>query len=145
LRLREGRDSVAAVRPAIPCLLFLAACARPSSSTDPIRPEPSATSDRSTPTTPETSTTTTTTSRPMITRRDAARRLARAIASDILLYNNDEVLAARNGGAIPAKLAGELAEGRALYRARVSPENEQLYDPAIDEIVWEKKKPTRAP
>jgi hypothetical protein len=128
---------------------LLAACGRPSS-TDPIRPEAPVTRDGSTDAAPgplptSTETSTTTAPRPIITGREAARRFARAIAADILLYNEDAVMTARDAGAIPASLAKEIAEGRALYRARVSPENEAVYEQAIDEIVLEKRKPRPAP
>jgi len=81
----------------------------------------------------------------VITEPQAARRLARAIASDILLYNDEAVRKARAGGATPDSLDKAIEEGRALYRARVSPENEALYQSAIDELVLGKAKPKAAP
>jgi hypothetical protein len=42
---------------------------------------------------------------------------------------------------MPDSLAKEIEEGRALYRARVTPENEALYQAAIDDLVLEKGKP----
>lgn len=50
----------------------------------------------------------------------AALRLSRTIASDILLYNREKVKAGLASGAPFALIEEELAEGRALYEARVS-------------------------
>ena len=72
---------------------------------------------------------------PGITDPGRARRLARAIAADIALYNQEEVQKARTTGVVPEKLAGEIEEGRTLFRARVSPEHAALYKDAISEIV----------
>jgi hypothetical protein len=114
-------------------------------STEPIRREPT-TITRSTEPAPSPTPTTTsaTSSRRVITEPQAARRLARAIASDIILYNDEAVRKARASGAVPESLAKEIEEGRTLFRERVSPENEALYQPAIDELVLEKGKPKAA-
>jgi hypothetical protein len=125
------------VRPLLPALV-LAACTT-GSSTEPIRREPPLASVP--PTEPAPTPETTTSSRRLITDPSAARRLARAIASDIMLYNDEAVRKTRAGGAMPDSLAKEIEEGRALYRARVAPENEALYQVAIDELVLEKGKP----
>jgi hypothetical protein len=56
---------------------------------------------------------------------DRATRLARAIASDIGLYNETKVKEAIANDAFFDALAPELEEGRALFEARVTRE---LYD-----------------
>jgi len=59
----------------------------------------------------------------------AAERLAKAILSDITLYNDARV---RRATDLVAELSVELEEGRALFRARVVPELHHVYD---DEIM----------
>ena len=103
-------------------------------SPEPIRAEP-LTSERL----PDPLPAPTTSARLLITQTQSARRLARAIASDIALYHDDTVRQARAGGAIPESLAAGIEEGRALYRDRVTPENEPLFDHAIDDIVLLKR------
>lgn len=66
----------------------------------------------------------------------SARRLARAIASDIALYNDEDCKLARKTGTPPAKLVAALAEGRELFQSRVSPSLHGLYDGAIDDVVF---------
>jgi hypothetical protein len=126
-------------------LPLLAACAPPS--TEPIRREPPSTTSLSGEPASSLSTTSAppTPSRRLITEPQGARRLARAIASDILLYNDESVRKARATGEVPQTLAKEIEEGRALFRSRVSAENEALYQPAIDELVLEKGRPKTAP
>lgn len=69
-----------------------------------------------------------------------ARRLARAIASDISLYHSEACQEARRGGEIPASLTAPLDEGRDLFMARVPPSFGPLYDEAIDDIVLLKRR-----
>ncbi len=57
----------------------------------------------------------------MITDDRSARQLARAIASDIELYNGEAV---RSG----ADLTNEVEEGRALFETRVSPALHAVFD-----------------
>jgi hypothetical protein len=56
-----------------------------------------------------------------ITSEDSSRRLAEAIVSDIVLYNDEEI---RAGGDI----SGSIAEGRKLFESRVSPEYHSLLE-----------------
>lgn len=51
---------------------------------------------------------------------DAARRLARAIASDIALYNEAKIVRGIEEDTLFEVLEEELAEGLQLYRGRVS-------------------------
>lgn len=70
--------------------------------------------------------------RPQMMKRDAAQRLARAIAADIRLHG-----AEKNGASsdVRAALATEIVEGRSLFRSRADPDHHDLYESAIDELV----------
>ena len=59
---------------------------------------------------------------PLIETEEAARRLARAIASDLSLYNEDKIVSGIQNDNLFESLAEEIEEGRALYKRRVSPE-----------------------
>ena len=54
-----------------------------------------------------------------ITKPEKAVRLARAIASDIAMYNEDKVEQAIMGDSFFEDLSEEMAEGRELYESRV--------------------------
>jgi len=64
--------------------------------------------------------------------RDKARRLARVIVSDVVLYNSDKFDAALREGNLAEALAGGLAEAREFFRqkvdARVADERDYLAD-----------------
>ncbi len=69
---------------------------------------------------------------------DLAFRLARAIVSDIALYNQDKVKEGIKKDNIFELLAEELEEGREHFRTRISPEMEQsehLFDRAIVDVM----------
>jgi hypothetical protein len=72
---------------------------------------------------------------------DRARMLARAIASDLMLYNEERLTKAIQNDAVFEDLAEEIEEGRALYRSRVTPEVEGLglYDRAIVDVMIRSK------
>lgn len=79
---------------------------------------------------------------PLITTPEAATRLARAIASDLSLYNEDKIIEGIEGDNVFDVLADEIEEGRELYRSRVSPElykSTNFYDRAIVDIVVKSK------
>ena len=59
---------------------------------------------------------------PLIETEEAARRLARAIASDLSLYNEEKILQGIQSDNLFSALSEEIEEGRALYKSRVSPE-----------------------
>ena len=59
---------------------------------------------------------------PLIDTEEAARRLARAIASDLSLYNEDKIVRGIEEDRLFEELEDEIEEGRALYKSRVSPE-----------------------
>lgn len=77
----------------------------------------------------------------LIETEDAARRLARAIASDLSLYNEEKIVRGIEGDNLFEELSEEIEEGRALYKSRVSPALYQrnLYDRAIVDILVRSK------
>lgn len=71
-----------------------------------------------------------------------ASRLARAIASDISLYNEEKVIKGIQQDNLFELINDEIEEGRALYRSKVSPELYQstnFYDRALVDIVVKSK------
>jgi hypothetical protein len=72
---------------------------------------------------------------------DAARRLARAIASDLSLYNEEKIVRGIESDCLFEELAEEIEEGRALYKSRVSPALYQrnFYDRALIDILVKSK------
>lgn len=77
----------------------------------------------------------------LIETEDAARRLARAIASDLSLYNEEKIVRGIEGDNLFDELSEEIEEGRALYKSRVSPAlyKRNLYDRAIVDILVRSK------
>ena len=77
----------------------------------------------------------------LIETEEAARRLARAIASDISLYNEDKIVEGINGDNLFEVLADEIEEGRALFKSRVAPDlyAKNFYDRAIIDILVRSK------
>ncbi|HYO59659.1 hypothetical protein [Archangium sp.] len=71
-----------------------------------------------------------------------AMRLARAIASDISLYNEQKIIKGIEQDNLFEVLKEELDEGRELYKSRVSPEVFQrmnFFERAINDIVLRSK------
>jgi len=69
---------------------------------------------------------------------DLAFRLARAIVSDIALYNQDKVTEGIKGDSIFDIMDEELKEGREHFFSRVSPEmqnRDHLYERAIVDVM----------
>jgi hypothetical protein len=77
----------------------------------------------------------------LIETQEAARRLARAIASDLSLYNEDKVVEGITNDNLFDVFAEELEEGRALFKSRVTPElfAENYFDRAIIDILIRSK------
>jgi hypothetical protein len=74
--------------------------------------------------------------------RAKAQRLARAIASDISLYNEEKIVKGIQSDTLFDVLNEEIEEGRALYRSKVSPEvykSCNFYDRALVDIVVKSK------
>ena len=78
---------------------------------------------------------------PLIETEEAARRLARAIASDLSLYNEEKIVQGIQNDDLFTVLAEEVEEGRALYKSRVSPDlyQKNFYDRALIDILVKSK------
>lgn len=77
-----------------------------------------------------------------------AMRLARAIASDISLYNDEKIVQGIEADNLFEAIAEELAEGRDLYRSRVSPElykSTNYYERAVVDIILRSRGHVRSP
>lgn len=75
---------------------------------------------------------------PLIDTPEAANRLARAIASDVSLYNEQKIVDGIQSDTLFDKLRDEIEEGRELYRSRVSPDlygRTNFYDRAIVDVL----------
>jgi len=73
-----------------------------------------------------------------ITSLEKAARLARAIASDISLYNEAAIIRGITADNLFEALTDELQEGRDLYKSRVAPELEattNYFERAVVDIV----------
>jgi hypothetical protein len=70
-----------------------------------------------------------------------ARRLARAIASDLSLYNEEKIAEGVENDNLFVVLAEEIEEGRSHFRSRVAPElyDRNFYDRALVDIVVRSK------
>jgi hypothetical protein len=71
-----------------------------------------------------------------------ANRLARAIASDISLYNETKIIQGIENDSLFDVLKAEIDEGRDLYKSRVSPEiytKTNYFERAIVDIVVARK------
>jgi hypothetical protein len=72
----------------------------------------------------------------------AAMRLARAITSDISLYNEQKIIQALQNDSLFQDLAAEIEEGRNLYRSRVAPnllETGNYFDRAVVDVIVKSK------
>ena len=77
----------------------------------------------------------------LIDTEEAARRLARAIASDLSLYNEEKIVRGIEGDTLFEELSEEIEEGRALYKSRVAPDllAHNFYDRALVDILVRSK------
>ena len=77
----------------------------------------------------------------LIETEEAARRLARAIASDLSLYNEEKIVQGVQGDNLFDVLSEEIEEGRALFKSRVAPDlyAKNFYDRAIIDILVRSK------
>jgi hypothetical protein len=74
--------------------------------------------------------------------RAKAIRLARAIASDISLYNEQKIIKGIESDTLFDEIKDELEEGRELYKSRVSTEvysTTNFFDRAVVDIVLRPK------
>ena len=74
---------------------------------------------------------------PLIETEEAARRLARAIARDLSLYNEEKIVRGIEADNLFDALSEEIEEGRALFKSRVAPELfvKGFYDRALIDII----------
>ena len=78
---------------------------------------------------------------PLIETEEAARRLARAIASDLSLYNEEKIVRGIENDNLFEELNEEVEEGRVLYKSRVAPQlyPRNFYDRALVDILVRSK------
>ncbi|MEI8259804.1 MAG: hypothetical protein WCJ30_29415 [Deltaproteobacteria bacterium] len=79
---------------------------------------------------------------PLIETEEAARRLARAIASDLSLYNEEKIVKGITEDSLFDAIAEEIEEGRQLYKSRVAPdlEKKNFYGRALVDILIRRKR-----
>ncbi|HZR07806.1 MAG TPA: hypothetical protein VFA79_04435 [Myxococcales bacterium] len=73
---------------------------------------------------------------------EAANRLARAIASDLSLYNEAKIKEGIENDTFFTVLQDEIAEGRAHYESRVDPKlrgTSNFYDRALVDVILARK------
>jgi len=70
-----------------------------------------------------------------------ARQLARAIASDLTLYHEAKILEGITKDTLFDVMKGEIEEGRALFKSRVTPEifGQNIYDRAVVDVLIKSK------
>jgi hypothetical protein len=79
---------------------------------------------------------------PLIETPEQAIRLARAICSDVSLYNEEKIIRGIEHDNFFDALREELEEGRELYRSRVSPglyAKTNYYERAIVDVILRSK------
>lgn len=79
---------------------------------------------------------------PLIEAPEQAMRLARAICSDVSLYNEEKIVRGIERDNFFDVMRDELEEGRELYRSRVSPDlyaRTNFYDRAIVDVIVKAK------
>jgi hypothetical protein len=83
----------------------------------------------------------------LIETEEAARRLARAIASDLSLYNEEKIVRGIESDSLFEELSEEIEEGRALYKSRVAPAlyPKNYYDRALVDILIRSKAHIKSP
>lgn len=84
---------------------------------------------------------------PIIETPEAAVRLARAICSDLSLYNEAKIVRGIEQDSFFDLLKDELEEGRELYRSRVSPElygRTNFFERAIVDVILRRKGSVRS-
>lgn len=83
----------------------------------------------------------------LIETEEAARRLARAIASDLSLYNEEKIAEGIRNDTLFEVMEEEIQEGRDLYEGRVSPDlvGRNLYNRAIVDLLVRSKAHVESP
>ena len=80
---------------------------------------------------------------PLIETPEQATRLARAICSDVSLYNEEKIVRGIEQDNFFDALKDELEEGRELYRSRLAPDlyaKTNFYDRAIVDVILRAKR-----
>jgi hypothetical protein len=77
----------------------------------------------------------------LIDNSDRARRLARAIASDLTLYNEAKIVQGIQNDSLFEVMRDEIEEGRALYKSRVTAEiyGLNIYERALVDVMLKSK------
>ena len=72
---------------------------------------------------------------------EAANRLARAIASDISLYNEDKIKKGIEEDTFFTVIADEIQEGREHFRSRVAPplQSSGIFERALCDVILARK------
>jgi len=83
----------------------------------------------------------------LIETEEAARRLARAISSDLALYNEDKVAEGVRNDNLFEVMSDEIQEGRDLFESRVAPAllARNQYDRAIVDLLVRSKAHVESP
>ena len=83
----------------------------------------------------------------LIETEEAARRLARAISSDLALYNEDKVTEGVRNDNLFDVMQEDIQEGRDLFESRVAPDllARNLYDRAIIDLLVRSKAHVESP
>ena len=78
---------------------------------------------------------------PLIDKSERARQLARAIASDLTLYHEKEIVEGIENDSLFDVMKEHIEEGRTLFKSRVTPEifDLNLYDRAIVDVMIKSK------
>lgn len=77
----------------------------------------------------------------LIDKPDRARQLARAIASDLTLYHEKEIIEGIENDSLFSVMHAHIEEGRALFKTRVVPEllDQNIYDRAVVDVMLKSK------
>ena len=83
----------------------------------------------------------------LIETEEAARRLARAISSDLALYNEDKIAEGVRNDNLFEVMSEEIQEGRDLFESRVAPVllARNQYDRAIVDLLVRSKAHVESP
>ncbi len=78
---------------------------------------------------------------PVIDQPQRARQLARAIVSDVTLYNEAKITQGIQNDTLFDLISGEIQEGRTLFKSRVTPEmaNAGFYEKALVDVLLRAK------
>jgi len=77
----------------------------------------------------------------LIDKPERARQLARAIASDLTLYHEKEIIEGIENDSLFTVMHEHIEEGRALFKSRVAPDIFELniYDRAVVDVMLKSK------